>query len=65
EARFQSLVLAQDTGGAIKGTRFDLFCGSGEQAEFLAGHLQNEARMYVLVSKAALRSWEYRAAVSR
>lgn len=65
QARFQSLVLAQDTGGAIKGTRCDLFCGSGEQAEFLAGHLQNEARMYVLVSKAALRPWEYRAAVAR
>ncbi len=65
QSRFQSLVLAQDTGGAIKGTRCDLFCGSGEEAEYLAGHLQNDARMYVLVSKAALRSWEYRAAVSR
>jgi len=64
-SRFQSLVLAQDTGGAIKGTRCDLFCGSDGQAEFLAGHLQNEARLFVLVSKAALRPWEYRGPVSR
>lgn len=65
QGRFLSLVLAQDTGGAINGTRCDLFCGSGEQAEYLAGHLQNEARLYVLVSKAALRPWEYRAPVAR
>ncbi len=65
QSRFLSLALAQDTGGAIKGTRCDLFCGSGEAAEYLAGHLQNEARLYVLVSKSALRPWEYRAQVSK
>jgi membrane-bound lytic murein transglycosylase A len=48
---FFSLVLAQDTGGAIKGTRLDLFCGSGDDAEYLAGHLQEEARAFMLVSR--------------
>lgn len=49
--QFMSLVLAQDTGGAIKGTRMDLFCGSGEEAEYLAGHLQAESEVFMLVSK--------------
>jgi membrane-bound lytic murein transglycosylase A len=48
---FFSLVLAQDTGGAIKGTRLDLFCGSGDDAEYLAGHLQEQARAFMLVSR--------------
>ncbi|WP_232005657.1 murein transglycosylase A [Pseudodesulfovibrio profundus] len=51
---FFSLVLAQDTGGAIKGTRMDLFCGSGEEAEFLAGHLQEDSEVFFLVSKRIL-----------
>lgn len=48
---FFSLVLAQDTGGAIQGTRMDLFCGSGEDAEYLAGHLQEESEVFLLISK--------------
>jgi membrane-bound lytic murein transglycosylase A len=48
---FLSLVLAQDTGGAIKGTRMDLFCGSGAEAELLAGHLQERSEVFMLVSK--------------
>lgn len=57
---FFSLVLAQDTGGAIKGTRMDLFCGSGEEAELLAGHLQEESEVFMLVSRRALKfeKWE-------
>ena len=51
---FLSLMLAQDTGGAIQGTRMDLFCGSGDAAETLAGHLQAESRVYMLVSKRVL-----------
>ncbi|CCH47307.1 murein transglycosylase A [Pseudodesulfovibrio piezophilus] len=53
---FTALVLAQDTGGAIKGTRMDLFCGSGEEAENLAGHLQEESEVFMLVSKRTLAS---------
>ncbi|MGE4421207.1 MAG: murein transglycosylase A [Pseudodesulfovibrio sp.] len=53
---FFSLVLAQDTGGAIQGTRMDLFCGAGEEAETLAGHLQEGAEVYMLLSKRVLAS---------
>ncbi len=53
---FMSLVLAQDTGGAIKGTRMDLFCGSGEEAAVLAGHLQADSEVFMLVSKKVLAS---------
>lgn len=53
---FMSLVLAQDTGGAIKGTRMDLFCGSGEEAEQLAGHLQEDSEVFMLVSRRVLES---------
>jgi membrane-bound lytic murein transglycosylase A len=51
---FLSLMLAQDTGGAIQGTRMDLFCGSGEEAESLAGHLQEGSEVFMLVSKRVL-----------
>lgn len=51
---FLSLVLAQDTGGAIQGTRMDFFCGSGEEAELLAGHLQEDSEVFMLVSKRVL-----------
>ena len=54
ERPFTGLVLAQDTGGAIKATRMDLFCGSSPEAEFLAGHLQSEAAVHLLVSRAVL-----------
>ena len=54
--QFMSLVLAQDTGGAIQGTRMDLFCGSGEEAESLAGHLQEDSEVFMLVSKRVMQS---------
>ncbi len=49
---FCRIVLNQDTGGAIRGAgRADLYCGSGPQAEFLAGHLQDQARLYFLLAE--------------
>lgn len=49
ESRF---VLAQDTGGAIKGPgRVDFFMGSGEEARAIATRLWNEGRLYFLVKK--------------
>lgn len=45
------LGLAQDRGGAIKGSRLDLFCGAGQDAEFLAGHLQARPRVFLLLKK--------------
>ena len=53
---FRGLILAQDTGGAIKQTRVDLFCGSDDRAEFVAGHLKSQAQVLLLVSKRALPS---------
>jgi len=52
---FFSLVLAQDTGGAIKGTRCDFFSGSGAEAENLAGHLQEQSELYMLISKRVMQ----------
>ncbi|MFH1914195.1 MAG: murein transglycosylase A [Pseudomonadota bacterium] len=51
---FMGIVLAQDTGGAIKGTRMDLFCGSGDEAEMLAGHLQEHSEVFMLISRRVL-----------
>jgi membrane-bound lytic murein transglycosylase A len=48
---FRGLVLPQDTGGAIIDQRLDLFCGAGAEAEFVAGHLQAAARVYLLVHR--------------
>ncbi len=48
---FTRIVMAQDRGGAIKGTRVDLFCGSGSDAEFLAGHLSSWSHIYLPISR--------------
>lgn len=50
--RFSRFVLNQDSGGAIRGAgRADLFCGSGPEAELIAGHLQHRGRLYFLLWK--------------
>lgn len=47
---YQQLVIAQDTGSAIKGgLRGDLFFGAGERAEWLAGHMKQPADFYALI----------------
>lgn len=49
-AGFCRLTLNQDTGGAIRGAgRVDLYCGSGDEAEFLAGHLQHTGKLFFLL----------------
>lgn len=46
------LVFAQDTGGAIRGpVRADLFCGSGPEAELLAGTLKQSGELYALLPR--------------
>jgi len=48
------LVLAQDTGGAIKGAvRGDLFWGAGPEAEDAAGVMKARGRYYLLVPRSA------------
>lgn len=49
---FSAFVINQDTGGAIKGAgRADIFWGSGEYAEIVAGHLKHPGELYLLVKK--------------
>lgn len=49
---FNNLMIAQDTGGAIKGpVRGDIFFGFGKKAENLAGHMKQEGEYYILLPK--------------
>ena len=50
ENPIRRLVVAQDTGGAIRGAvRGDLFWGAGEEAEERAGRMRSPGRYYVLL----------------
>jgi membrane-bound lytic murein transglycosylase A len=52
ESPLRKLVFAQDTGGAIRGElRGDFFFGSGEQAEYHAGRMKQNAAFYLLKPK--------------
>jgi membrane-bound lytic murein transglycosylase A len=47
---FRHLMVAQDTGGAIKGpVRGDIFWGAGSEAEAEAGMTQGQGRIYLLL----------------
>ena len=51
---YRRLVMAQDTGGAIRGPiRGDLFWGNGEQAERMAGIMKERGRMAVLLPRSS------------
>lgn len=48
----QRLMIAQDTGGAIKGkVRGDVFWGGGAKATLIAGHMKNEGHYWLLLPK--------------
>lgn len=50
--RLQRLVMAQDTGGAIKGLlRGDFYWGQGQQAADMAGTMKSKGRYFLLVPK--------------
>jgi len=52
ERPLQRLMMAQDTGGAIRGwTRADVFWGLGREAERKAGLMKEQGRMYVLLPR--------------
>ena len=54
DVALERLVLAQDTGGAIRGgVRADYFWGSGKQAGELAGRMKQPGQMWVLLPKDA------------
>lgn len=49
---FSRFVLNQDTGGVIKGPgKVDLFCGTGTDAEMVAGSLKERGELFFLVKK--------------
>jgi peptidoglycan lytic transglycosylase A len=53
--RIQKLMIAQDTGGAIRGpVRGDVFWGAGPRAEQIAGQMNARGRMYVLVPQSVI-----------
>jgi membrane-bound lytic murein transglycosylase A len=53
-APLNRLMLAQDTGGAIKGpVRADFFWGMGDQAGELAGRMKQDLRLWVLLPREA------------
>jgi membrane-bound lytic murein transglycosylase A len=46
----QRLMLAQDTGGAIKGAvRADFYWGSGDEAGLQAGRMRQKGELFVLL----------------
>ena len=52
QSPFDRLMLAQDTGGAIKGhVRADVFWGQGDEAELLAGLMKQQGRIFVLLPR--------------
>lgn len=49
---YRRLLIAQDTGGAIKGmVRGDIYWGAGEDAAFAAGHMKQIGRYWLLLPK--------------
>ena len=54
---FRHLMIAQDTGTAIRGhVRGDVFWGAGEHAAMTAGHMKSPGRMTVLLPKSLAQS---------
>jgi membrane-bound lytic murein transglycosylase A len=52
EPPIQRLMVAQDTGGAIRGAvRGDVFWGAGPRAEHLAGKMKSEGSYWLLLPK--------------
>lgn len=50
DRNFHRLMIAQDTGGAIRGpVRGDIFFGPGEDAALFAGHMNRPGQKYVLL----------------
>ena len=49
---YSNLIIAQDTGSAIKGaSRIDLFLGKGEEAERVAGKLNSNGSLWAFIPK--------------
>jgi membrane-bound lytic murein transglycosylase A len=58
----QRLMIAQDTGGAIRGkVRGDVFWGGGDKATLIAGHMKNEGHYWLLLPSHAIPRLEKKA----
>lgn len=52
----QRLMIAQDTGGAIRGVvRGDVFWGAGDEATYIAGKMNNQGRYWLLLPRRTSR----------
>jgi membrane-bound lytic murein transglycosylase A len=50
--KHRDLLIAQDTGSAIKGAaRADIFCGAGDEAAFTAGHFNARGSLTAFLPK--------------
>ena len=59
DGRLQRLMIAQDTGGAIRGPiRGDVFWGAGQGAGEIAGKMRSEGRMFLLTPRSVARRLE-------
>lgn len=53
----QRLMIAQDTGGAIRGSvRGDVFWGTGETATYIAGNMKNPGHYWLLLPRERLKT---------
>jgi len=54
---FQKLLIAQDTGGAIKGVvRGDIYWGAGKKAEFIAGRMNSSGESWILLPRSDVKN---------
>lgn len=52
KSAFKHLLIAQDTGGAIKGVvRGDIYWGAGKKAEFIAGRMNQYGEMWIFLPR--------------
>lgn len=66
DTRLQRLMIAQDTGGAIKGVvRGDYFWGAGDNAAHMAGLMKSPGRYYILLPKTVVVPAAFKAGAVR
>jgi membrane-bound lytic murein transglycosylase A len=50
--QYKHLMIAQDTGGSIKGiVRGDVYFGVGDEAAFIAGHMKSKGQYWILLPR--------------